>query len=116
MSIIRNPNNPMYDAVSQSKLLAQIEANKVAGYVYLLQPVGVNIYKIGCTTDLDNRMKRYKSKYKFPVQYVGAIRYKDYFQAEREWHSMYTKYNLVGEWFVLPEPEVLYFVSMGAQS
>ncbi len=109
--IVYSPSHPLYNSIEQVEIRARIEANKVSGYVYLLQPVGVKVYKIGCAVDLGKRMARYKSKYKFPVEYVAAIHYPDYYQAEQTWQMKYSDYSLCSEWFVLPETEVQYFIS-----
>lgn len=112
MVIVRSPDNPDYDPVTQGRILAEIEANKRAGYVYLIRPVGHNVYKIGCAVDLDKRLIRYKSKYAFPIELVAAIYYSNYTRAEHDWHMHYSQYCLANEWFVLPESEVEYFKSL----
>lgn len=114
MTVIRDPNNPMYDEFQQQKILERLAKARMPGYVYLLQPIGHNIYKIGCTTNLERRLKGYKSLYKFPVEFIAHIHYEDYQQAEQQWHTKYDKYHLVGEWYVLPDSEVRDFKELGS--
>lgn len=82
-----------------------------SGYVYLMQPKGHNVYKVGCTVNLDNRMKVFRRKYDFEVQVVATRFYDDYLAAERRWHKRFDAYHIIGEWFALPESAIGYFKS-----
>lgn len=104
--IIHSPGHPDYDPAA----IEQWKSTWQEGYVYLLKPVDHNVYKIGCTTDLDRRMKQYKRKYKFQVEYVASLFYDNYQHAEQRWQSKFNKYKLSGEWFVLPDAEVQLFI------
>lgn len=85
-----------------------------SGYVYILQPKGHNVFKVGCTVDPDKRMKRFKRTYEFDVQYVAMRFYPDCENAESLWHTKFKHYHLIGEWYVLPESEVQRFKSKGS--
>lgn len=84
------------------------------GYVYLLKPVGHNVYKIGCTTDLERRMKTFQRERSYPLEYVASIFVDDCEGLESGFHKKYAQYYLIGEWFVLPQTVVDDFIKWGA--
>lgn len=103
MPIIRDPNNPEYKGQTYTP------APPVAGYVYLVHPIGHNVYKIGCTTDLARRMKKMQSGHDYKLEYIAAIYYENYIYAEFKWHRKYERYHLSSEWYALPDSEVEHF-------
>jgi predicted GIY-YIG superfamily endonuclease len=81
------------------------------GYVYLLQSIGHNVYKIGRTTDLERRLKTYNKKPRFRkkaivFQYIAAVYCEDYQQAESQLQTKFQAYHLSGEWYALPDSAV----------
>ncbi len=81
------------------------------GYVYLMKPVGHNVYKIGETINPHKRLEVYQKKFDCKLQYV------DYAQVgednkwiiERKLHLKFWRYHLGGDWFVLPDDAVSNF-------
>lgn len=86
------------------------ELTPVAGFVYMLQPTGHNVYKIGCTVDLDRRVKTMRNKYGFDVEYIATAFYIDYNLAETAWHEYFKSKKLISEWFLLSDEDVKYFI------
>lgn len=80
------------------------------GYVYLIKPIGHNVYKIGCTTDCTRRFKTMRNTYPFKFECVGKNYYKDYEYAERYWHEYFKNRKLQGEWFLLSDHDVQTFL------
>ena len=78
------------------------------GYVYLLHPVGHNVYKIGCTVDLVNRLQRMQRGRDVPLEYVACIPSDDYELLEQRLHRIYRRFRLDGEWFALTPEDVEY--------
>lgn len=92
-----------------------MEVPKRDGWVYILKPVGHNVYKVGCTTDLARREKTMGKAYGFDIEYVAFNYYSDYEGAERWWHEHFKKRNkyLIGEWFLLTSEDIHYFIMEG---
>ena len=91
----------------------QYSTNPHVGYVYLLKPTHHNVFKIGCTTDLDRRLKTFQKTRNYKLEYVAAIWVDDCEELERYMHRKYKQYHLIGEWFVLPPSTVDQFVIWG---
>jgi len=82
------------------------------GYVYLLKPVGHNVYKIGRTTNLDKRRVQQEKKLKTSLEYVHFIKSNDYQWAEQRMHVIFGHAHLVSEWFILTDQDIEKFKSI----
>lgn len=78
------------------------------GFVYVVKPAGHNVYKIGCSVDVERRLARMQRKYDFSLELVAVIYSKDYERLEAQMHRRFAKYHLIGEWFVLPDSAIEY--------
>lgn len=77
------------------------------GFVYLIQsPTGA--YKIGRTTNPNDRMKTFSVKLPFEVDYVCVIQTDDMYGLESQLHNKFAKNRVNGEWFALTPDEVEY--------
>lgn len=92
-----------------SNILIRPSQEPRAGYVYVVAPVGHNVYKIGCTVNLETRIARMKRKHDFKLEYVTAVPSSDYVALEDALHRRYAGYRLDGEWFALM-PEHIEFI------
>jgi hypothetical protein len=79
------------------------------GFVYLIQPVGHNVYKIGSSINVDQRLKQLQTRTTLTLVCVASIRYFNHSSAESMWHSRFKQYHLSGDWFALPNSAVKYF-------
>ena len=81
------------------------------GYIYLMKPVGHNVYKIGTTIDTDKRIIRYQKKFDFELMYYDYIQVDDdiCYAVEHGLHVELYRYHVGGEWFVLPDEIVSQF-------
>lgn len=84
------------------------------GYVYLIQSP-TSAYKIGKTVNPDNRIKTFKTKLPFEVEYVCLIQTDDMNALERNLHGLFADKRINGEWFALSAEDVEYIKRM-AQS
>jgi len=73
------------------------------GYVYLVSPVGKNIYKVGETIDIQKRFARKEKEkdYKLTLIHGIEVDYKYAWDIENTIHRMYSRLRLAGDWFVL---------------
>jgi hypothetical protein len=77
------------------------------GYVYLLQsPTGA--YKIGCTSDPDNRAKTFGVKLPFEVDFIALLQTSDMPSLESRLHRQFKEKRVNGEWFALDPADVEY--------
>jgi hypothetical protein len=84
----------------------KLERGRV-GYVYLIHSV-TGHYKIGRTSDPQNRMKTFTVKLPFEVEYVCIIACEDMHQLEWDLHQKYHDKRVNGEWFQLDPDDVEY--------
>ena len=82
------------------------------GYIYLMKPVGHNVYKIGETINIEKRMDRMQKKKDYKLELVAHIEItrEIQWQVEHHLHEHYSRYRLASEWFALPEYAVDHFV------
>ncbi len=84
-----------------------------AGFVYLVQsPTG--FYKIGRTSDPNNRMKTFSVKLPFEVSYVCVIETVDMKALEASLHEQFAGKRASGEWFALDAEDVEYIKDMAS--
>lgn len=77
------------------------------GYVYLLNAVGTNYYKIGKSVHPDKRMKQISPKMPYECEIVSVRPSFFKTMAENEYHSLFAKNRVNGEWFELQEKDFL---------
>jgi hypothetical protein len=85
---------------------------KTAGYVYLIS--GGGYYKIGKTTNLQDRRKQIGLQLPFEVSLRHAIQAEDIDRLEIYWHERFAGKRLNGEWFALTAEDVADFESWQA--
>lgn len=77
------------------------------GYVYLLKsPLGA--YKIGKTSNPDNRIKTFSVKLPFEVEYTCVIKCVDMNELEKRLHAKFADKRINGEWFALTTDDIEY--------
>lgn len=77
--------------------------NTKDGYVYIMKPVHSNVYKIGETVNLEQRIKTLGRKFNFKLEYVYTKQVRDCFGWESALHLRYSNYHIGGDWFALDE-------------
>ena len=84
------------------------------GYIYLMKPVGHNVYKIGETINIEKRMARMQKKKDYELECIAFIEItRDIqWQVEHRLHEHYKRYRLASEWFALPEDAVENFIEI----
>ena len=85
------------------------------GYVYLIQPEGFNVYKVGTSIDPPRRLETLQRKRAARLTIRAAIHYANGFGAEQWWHRKFAPHKLSGEWFALPESVVAEFCAIAEQ-
>jgi len=85
---------------------ATIEDPNGEGYVYLIKPVGHNVYKIGSTTDLERRLIQNSRNTGQRMEYVHYFYSKNMEHDEQRAQIMFSKSHLVRDWFVMSDEEI----------
>ncbi len=90
------------------------ELEMETGFVYLMKPVGHNVYKIGQTVNIENRIARKEKVKDYKLKCVCAVEVDrvHMWRIEHDLHNMFHSYRLAGEWFVLPKEIIKQFVSI----
>ncbi len=87
------------------------------GYVYLMKPVSNNVYKIGETINIEERIIVLQRKFDFELECIDFIEVDEIWQfyVERKLHLKLWRYHLGGDWFALPDELANQFTTMANQ-
>lgn len=78
------------------------------GYVYIVQCIGFNYYKIGISkNDYHNRISSMQTGCPFELNMINAFHCVNYSEIEINLHKKYSKKRISGEWFELDENDLL---------
>ena len=74
-----------------------------SGYVYLVNGVNTDLFKIGHTNNLGRRVGEISPLLPFPLRLVGSIKSDSRRHAEKFLHEYFNALRIRGEWFVSPD-------------
>lgn len=83
-----------------------------SGDVYLIRAKGTNRHKIGCTTNLESRLKSLRVKNPYELELIHSISSNDIEALEKSLHEQFAQYRTHSEWFELNEAAVMEFCSL----
>ena len=82
------------------------------GYVYLIQDSTNNVYKIGVTRVMDGkRLKKLQTGNSTQLHLLFYYYTQYPFRLETMLHKKYEEYNILNEWYELPEDDVKNFLN-----
>jgi len=110
VNIYSNEKFPKYN----QSLKIPSKMKGVNGFVYLLK--GDNLYKIGATTNLKQRLKDIKYKNDFDINLVSHIQTKDMFVLEKYLHNKFSEKRKKYEWFELNKEDVDFIKSLNSEN
>lgn len=87
------------------------EKEYTEGLVYLLKSEEDNIYKIGVTTNINQRLPQIATKLPFKIKLEHKIKHNAIYQLEGFLHEKFNDKRLNGEWFRLDKNDVEYIKS-----
>ena len=76
------------------------------GYIYLIHATGTNRYKIGLASDIPKRMIQLSKQSAFPLVLIASHPSNDMSSDEENWHKLFEKQRVHGEWFELSNEQV----------
>lgn len=83
-----------------------------SGFVYLIEAVGVQRYKIGYSKEVYKRASNIQTSTPFEISVLYRYFSVDTPQLEKLLHEYYDAYRIRGEWFELPLSEVSNFLNV----
>lgn len=87
--------------------------NNFVGYVYLIRDPITNTYKIGVTRKLDGkRIKKLQTGNSAELQLMYTYHTLYPFRLETMLHNRFNQYNVLNEWYELPDDIVLNFLNI----
>ena len=81
------------------------------GYVYLIEDIDANRYKIGVTKNLDKRIRNLQTGNGGELKFVCAYKTNYPYRLENMLHKSLAQYRELNEWFRLPKDIVSDFHS-----
>jgi hypothetical protein len=104
-------NDQQADSVEQSIKTCHPKKKDKPGYVYLIQSES-GWYKIGKTSNPENRIRTFSVKLPFRVEYICLIKSNNMDELEMELHDYFKDQRIDGEWFELSIDDVDYIKSI----
>lgn len=92
------------------QLLARKFHAQINGYVYVLR--SGDFIKIGKSKQVDQRVTQISPKTPMPVTLLHSIACEDMSQVEAALHRRYAHYRTNGEWFLLPQEELSWLLTI----
>jgi hypothetical protein len=87
-------------------MLAHRPKSTKGGFIYLLQAVGTNNFKIGKALDVAARIKRLQTSSPVKIRYVYHVYVSNAAIYEIELHNQFSHLRLIGEWFTFTVDDV----------
>ena len=81
------------------------------GFIYLIEDVNNNTFKIGVTKDLNKRIKKLQTGNSTQLKLKYSFEYEYPFRLESMLHTYYKEYCELNEWFALPSEKVNEFLN-----
>jgi hypothetical protein len=104
---------PSKSAMKEALLLEYTQDKAINGYVYLVQCVGTNLYKIGRSkVDYYARLSSLQTGCPYELAMIHAVHCNQYGKLEKVMHKKFEDNCVRGEWFELSESERKIAISM----
>jgi hypothetical protein len=89
----------------QAKFL-KLRPESVPGYIYVVQAVGTENFKIGRAINVPNRIRSLQTGSPLKIRYVYHAYVRNMNLCEMELHHKFSEQREIGEWFVLTQKDV----------
>lgn len=89
----------------QQKLL-KLRPRSTPGYIYLIQVVGTDKFKIGRAINVPNRLRALQTGSPLKIRYVYHAYVKNANLCEMELHNKFSNQREIGEWFTLTPEDI----------
>ncbi|MEG4109893.1 GIY-YIG nuclease family protein [Microcoleus sp. S13_C5] len=92
-------------SVHQTKFL-KLRPQPLPGFIYLVQAVGTDKFKIGRAGDVARRIKELQTGSPLKIRYVYHAYVHNANLCEMELHNKFSKQREIGEWFALTQEDI----------
>ena len=89
----------------QAKFL-KLRPEAAPGYIYLVQAVGTDRFKIGRATNVANRLRTIQTSSPLKIRYVYHAYVRNMNLYEMELHHKFSEQREIGEWFTLSKSDI----------
>ena len=89
----------------QAKFL-KLRPEAAPGYIYLVQAVGTDKFKIGRATNVANRLRTIQTSSPLKIRYVYHAYVRNMNFYEMELHHKFSEQREIGEWFTLSKSDI----------
>jgi predicted GIY-YIG superfamily endonuclease len=79
---------------------------KIKGHVYFLKCRNTNLYKIGYSSSVKDRIKNIKQGSPTEIDVIGYVASEDCYADEKACHELFSKKRTKGEWFALTNDDI----------
>lgn len=84
-------------------------------FVYFIKDLKTKNIKIGCTTNIEKRIKQLNTRYETKFAVLGLLAVEKMYDAEHFFHIAFKKYNVKNEFFNIPDSILTPVISMIAE-
>jgi hypothetical protein len=93
----------------QAKFL-KLRPQSLPGFIYLVQAVGTNKFKIGRATDVIRRIRELQVGSPLKIRYVYHAYVQNANLCEMELHNKFSRQREIGEWFALTQEDIKFCI------
>lgn len=84
----------------------KMNSNNINGFVYVLHAKNTDLYKIGCTNDVNRRVKELEAMSPLELELIYTFETNEKFKLEAVLHDLFSEDRCHGEWFCLNEKQL----------
>jgi len=93
----------------QAKFL-KLQPESIPGFIYLVQAVGTDRFKIGRAINVPNRLRGLQTSSPLKIRYVYHAYVQNMNLCEMELHHKFSEQREIGEWFALTQQDVKFCI------
>lgn len=93
----------------QAKFL-KLRPQSLPGFIYLVQAVGTDKFKIGRATDVTRRIRELQTSCPLKIRYVYHAYVQNANLCEMELHNKFSRQREIGEWFALTQEDIKFCI------
>lgn len=94
-------DDPLWIEFNKNRKPTEITPKKRSGYIYVIEAIGQGYYKIGFSSDINQRIKELSRSYPFEVEIFCSFHSDDMVKDEKELHEKFKEKRHKSEWFYL---------------
>lgn len=109
---LHNKSVNAYENYLTQKKALRPSSRDTSGYVYLIREMNEGHFKIGLTSNPEDRLNHFSVKLPFKVEHTCLIETGDMYTLEAQLHDRFADKRVDGEWFALEPEDVAYIKAL----